>query len=217
MPTDEENKKEEPIRGLPRLLKMIGVQFQDDVPKLDKVDNIELNNYSQTELRHLPGFDVPKTERQNYQSGIASLQTYLRNIAQNSGEWSEEIKAIKLLTPEIDRSAEIMVSSIMSPTDIQTDTVNVVCEDTDLGDELEGKISETISKFFNDTLDIGNKTYRYIKQALYEDGSAAILILPQSNIQTLNRAADVDWFKGGKGPILRKNFKGCFCHVNHYL
>ena len=207
MPTDEENKKEEPIRGLPRLLKMIGVQFQDDVPKLDKVDNIELNNYSQTELRHLPGFDVPKTERQNYQSGIASLQTYLRNIAQNSGEWSEEIKAIKLLTPEIDRSAEIMVSSIMSPTDIQTDTVNVVCEDTDLGDELEGKISETISKFFNDTLDIGNKTYRYIKQALYEDGSAAILILPQSNIQTLNRAADVDWFKGGKGPILRKNFK----------
>ena len=207
MPTDEENKKEEPIRGLPRLLKMIGVQFQDDVPKLDKVDNIELNNYSQTELRHLPGFDVPKAERQNYQSGIASLQTYLRNIAQNSGEWSEEIKAIKLLTPEIDRSAEIMVSSIMSPTDIQTDTVNVVCEDTDLGDELEGKISETISKFFNDTLDIGNKTYRYIKQALYEDGSAAILILPQSNIQTLNRAADVDWFKGGKGPILRKNFK----------
>ena len=207
MPTDEENKKEEPIRGLPRFLKMIGVQFQDDVPKLEKVDTIELNNYSQTELRHLPGFDLPEKERKNYQTGISQLQTYLRNIAQSSGEWSDEIKAIKVLTPEIDRSAEIMVSSIMSPTDIQTDVVNVVCEDTDLGDDVEGKISEVVSKFFNDTLDLGNRTYKYIKQALYEDGSAAVLILPQSNIQTLNRAADVDWFKGGKGSILKKNFK----------
>lgn len=207
MPTDEENKKEEPIRGLPRLLRTIGVTFQDDTPKLDKVDNIELNNYSQTELRHLPGFDVPEEQRKAYQSGISQLQSYLRTIAQSSGEWSDEIKAIKILTPEIDRSAEIMVSSIMSPTDIQTDTVNVVCKDTDLGEEVEGKITETVSKFFNETLDLGNKTYKYIKQALYEDGSAAILVLPQSNIKTLNRAADVDWFKGGKGELLKKNFK----------
>lgn len=206
MPTDEENKKDEPIRGLPRLLRTIGITFQDDVPKLEKADSIELNNYSQTELRHLPGFNVPKKQREAYQYGVSTLQTYLKNVVQNSGEWSDEIKAIKILTPEIDRSAEIMVSSIMSPTDLQTDIVNVVCQGTDLGDDVEGKISETVSSFFNDTVDLGTKTYKYIKQALYEDGSAAVLVFPQSNVQTLNRAADVDWFKSGRGDILRKNF-----------
>ena len=206
MPTDEENKKDEPVRGLPRLLRTIGITFQDDVPKLEKVDSIELNNYSQTELRHLPGFNVPKKQREAYQYGVSTLQSYLKNVVQNSGEWSDEIKAIKILTPEIDRSAEIMVSSIRSPTDLQTDIVNVVCQGTDLGDDVEGKISETVSSFFNDTVDLGTKTYKYIKQALYEDGSAAVLVFPQSNVQTLNRAADIDWFKSGRGDILRKNF-----------
>lgn len=207
MPLDDENKNNEPVRGLPRLLKTIGIKFQDDTPKLDKLDNLELNAYSQTELRHLPGFDTPRRGNDTYQYGISQLQTYLQTVAQRSGEWAEEIKAIKVLTPEIERSAEIMVSSIMSPTDIQTDAVNIVCQNTDLGESIEGEISKVVSTFFNDTLDLGNKTYKYIKQALYEEGSAAILIFPQSNIKTLNRAADIDWFKSGRGDILKENYK----------
>ena len=205
MPDDDKNEQDPIVRGLPRLFRMMGIKFQEDLPKLKKQDNTELNNYSQTELRHLPGFNISNQERRNNPPGISELQTYLKTISETTGEWSDQIKAIQILTPEIKRSAEIMVASIMSPTDIQTTSINIVCQDTDLGENIESAVAELVTKFFNDELDFANRLYKYIQKALYEDGSAPVLILPQSNVKTLNRAADLDWFKSGRGGLLKHN------------
>ena len=154
MPDNEEKKNENEnenpiIRNAKRVMRLLGVTFQEDVPKLKSIGQIELNTYTQTEMRHLPGFDLPEEQRSQANNSLGPLEEYIRSISNEQQEWAEQIKAIKVLTPEIDRSAEIMVSSIMSPTDIQTDSVNIICTETDLGQNIEEKISKILTNFYN--------------------------------------------------------------------
>ena len=189
-------RKKQPVRNLTRLFRMLGIQFPEDMPKVDNHNNIEINSHTQSELRYMPGMSILE---QNADKNIdsAGLSSYLNKVAQTNCEWIEQADAIRILTPEIERSAEIMVSSIMSPTDMQTDSINIICEGSDLGDDIEAKVGEKLSNFFNDTLDIGDKTYNYTKNALYGEGSSAILILPPKNIDNLNNAIDADLMKAG--------------------
>jgi hypothetical protein len=51
-------KKKQPTRTLKRLFSTLGVQFPADMPKLEKVENIEINSHTQGELKYLPGFGL---------------------------------------------------------------------------------------------------------------------------------------------------------------
>ena len=212
MQEDEQNKRDDEspiIRGVRRLIHgVLGVQFPEDLPKLRKTEgSIALSTYSETEMRHLPGFDRPSDMRDVTNTNIPMLDEYLRGVSQRSGDWSEQMKTIQILTPEINRSADIMVSSIMSPTDIQTTSVSIKCSGTDLGDNIEQSISKMITSFMNDDVDLGPRTYKYIKESLYGEGSASVLILPQSNVNKLNKAMDVDIIKAGNLDILNRNYR----------
>ncbi len=199
-------RKKQPIRNLTRLFRTLGVEFPQDVPKLEKSENIELNTHSQQELRHMPGMSIEDVNRQPMDA--AGLSSYLTKIAQNSNDWAEQSESIRLLTPEIDASADIMVSSIISPTDMQTDTVNVICDHSDLGEDIELKVGEELTRFFNDTVELGDKTFAYTKEALYGSGSVCILVLPPKNIEILNNAVDVDYIKAGvMKPVRTKRRK----------
>ena len=189
-------RKKQPVRNLTRLYRMLGVRFPEDMPRVESNSITEINNHSQSELRYMPGMSIFERDAdKNFDS--AGLNSYLSKVAQGNSEWIEQSDAIRILTPEIERSAEIMVSSIMSPTDMQTDAINIVCEGSDLGDDIEAKVGEELSNFFNDVVDLGEKTYKYTKNALYGEGSSSILILPPKNIENLNRAIDADMIKAG--------------------
>lgn len=189
-------KKKYATRGLTRLFRMLGIQFPKDMPKLENKDNLELNTHSPAELRHLPGFDLNERKAEGPLAG--DLRSHLDAVAQTNNDWIEQSEAIRVLTPEISRSAEIMVSSIMSPTDMQTNEITITCKNTDLGDELESKVEQLCTDFFNNTLDLGSKLYSYIDTALYDKGSACIMVLPASNLTTLNNILDVDAIKSGQ-------------------
>ena len=196
-------RKKYPIRKLSRLFKIFGVQFPEDMPKMERVDDIELNTHSQAELRHMPGM-MPYVNTSAKTPNIDELKSYLTRVSKSSNDWVQQSDAIKVLTPEIERSAEIMVSSIMSPTDLQSGTINIVCDGTDLGEEIETKVGEELTDYFNNTVELGDLVYKYTKDALYGAGSAAILILPPKNIENLNKAVDLDLVKAG---VLKSSFR----------
>lgn len=189
------SKKKYPTRKLARLYKIFGVQFPEDMPKLESSDDINLNTHTQAELRHMPGMMEYTNQDQN--PNVSELKTYLTKVAKSNNDWIQQSDAIRVLTPEIDRSAEIMVSSILSPTDMQSDTINVICDNTDLGEEIEAKVGEELTNFFNDKLELGDLIYRYTREALYGSGSCSILVLPPKNIDILNTAIDNDLIKAG--------------------
>lgn len=189
------SKKKYPTRKLSRLYKIFGVQFPEDMPKLERSETINLNTHTQSELRHMPGMMEYMSDAQN--PNTSELKSYLTKVSKSNNDWVQQSDAIRVLTPEIDRSAEIMVSSILSPTDMQSDTVNVICDGTDLGEEIETKVGEELTNYFNDKLELGDLVYRYTREALYGSGSCAIMVLPPRNIDILNNAVDNDLIKAG--------------------
>ncbi len=196
-------KKKYPVRKLARLYRIFGVQFPEDMPKLEHSDIINLNTHTQAELRHMPGMMEYVSGNQN--PNTSELKSYLTKVSKSNNDWIQQADAIRILTPEIDRSAEIMVSSILSPTDMQSDTINIICDGSDLGEEIEQKVGEELTNFFNDQLEIGDLVYKYTREALYGSGSCAIMVLPPRNIDILNRAVDNDLIKAG---VLKSSKKG---------
>lgn len=186
-----DNKESIVVRGLKRLMNMSGIQFPDNMPKNDTTSNVvPVSSYTEQELRYLPGFGNDKSAIAVASSSNQILDT-LNNISQHSGSLSREADCLRILTPEIKASSSIMVSSILSPTDLQTDSIQIIVDNTDLGSEVEQKCSELLTSYFNDQLEIGPKLERWLDAALYKEGSAAILVTPQSNINTLNSAVDL--------------------------
>lgn len=196
-------KKKFPVRKLARLYKIFGVQFPEDMPVLERDDTINLSSHTQAELRHMPGMMEYNQNDQN--PDVNGLKSYLTKVAKSNNDWVQQSDAIRVLTPEIDRSAEIMVSSILSPTDMQSDTINIVCDGSDLGNEIETKVGEELTNFFNDKIELGDLIYKYTREALYGSGSCAIMVLPPTNIDILNSAVDNDLIKAG---VLKTSKKG---------
>lgn len=188
-------KKKYPVRKLSRLYKIFGVQFPEDMPKMEHSDSIIMNTHTQAELRHMPG--MMEYVQNDQTPNTSELTSYLTKVAKSNNDWIQQSDAIRVLTPEIDRSAEIMVSSILSPTDMQSDTINIVCDGSDLGEEIEQKVGDELTNFFNDKLELGDLIYKYTREALYGSGSCAIMVLPPRNIDILNTAIDNDLIKAG--------------------
>ena len=188
-------KKKYPVRKLSRLYKIFGVQFPEDMPKMEHSDSIIMNTHTQAELRHMPG--MMEYVQNDQTPNTSELTSYLTKVAKSNNDWIQQSDAIRVLTPEIDRSAEIMVSSILSPTDMQSDTINIICDGSDLGEEIEQKVGDELTNFFNDKLELGDLIYKYTRESLYGSGSCAIMVLPPRNIDILNTAIDNDLIKAG--------------------
>jgi len=197
MAEDTESKQVPIVRTVTRLLKLFGVTFPKDVPIPKPVDKGTVNDFTYRELRHIAGFD------KNYSSDAINsgvIDEYVRSTAQQSRAWAKEARNLKVLTPEIDNARDIVVSTILSPTDLQTDKIGVVVTNTGLGEELEAEISADLQAFYNDKFKLGEKAVSWIGDALFADGATGILVLPEKNLELVNTAIDIDERKAGIDP-----------------
>lgn len=187
-------------RSIPRLLKLLGITFPSDIPSQGgtSLTPDELNSYKPDELRNLPGLSIDDREKK---PDLNNIMSQLADVSQSTSTWLREVECLKTLTPEIEASKGIMVGSIMSPTDLQTDSINIVVDDTELGEEVEQKIADLLTNYFNDKIELGPKISEWTGEALYGSGAVAILILPQSNIGLLNKTIDLDYYKAGRDPL----------------
>lgn len=196
MAEDKEIKQPVIVRTVNRLLKLVGVTFPKDVPT-PKIVNHDVNDFTYRELRHVAGFDK-EFDASTLNTG--QMDEYIRNIAQQSRSWAKEARNLKVLTPEIDNARDIVVSTILSPTDLQTDQIGIVISDTGLGEELEAEIGAELQAFFNDEFKLSDKAVMWIGDALYCEGASAILVLPEKNLDLVNKAIDIDILKSGADP-----------------
>lgn len=188
------------VRTVNRLLRLFGVTFPKDVPvpSISKPKNPQITNFSYRELRHIEGFDSQTDP--TIPTDAANISEYVQNITQKSGAWAREIKNIKSLTPEIDTAKDVAVSTILSPTDLQTDSIGIAVENSGLGAELEAELGKMLQDYFNDVYKLGQKSVKWIGEALFGEGASAILVLPEENIHIMNKAVDVELIKAGVDP-----------------
>lgn len=153
----------------------------DGDPKNQPNDVSFLSRFSQSEAQALAKatYVLPTENRNDFSpSGII---TYLKPIHQRIGEEILDAKKMGALAPEIEQSKILVSSSIMSPNDLQDGFFRFSFPNSPLlksNPELAKMISDLYEQHFNQTLELGIKSYDWIGECQYVSGSKALLILP---------------------------------------
>ena len=178
-------------RTMARIRQFFGVTNTQDLSSGPTVPatSIHYGMFSTAELRHVDGIVAnPKSNQVTEMDIIGQL----KEVSSNSKKMMDEIDTLKMMAPEISMAETIIISSIMSPVDLQTDVVSVAVDSKEISEDTQTKINELLTNYFNDEYKLGPKLVDWLGTAAFHDGAKAIMILPQTEIDVLNRVAD-DW------------------------
>ena len=155
----------------------------------DNVSFVDRFTASETQAFLNRTYVKPRTQGSNISP--AGIISYLKPIHAKVGNSRLAAEKLRALAPEIEQARILVSSSIMSPNDLQDgrfifkfEATPAVNNDT----ALLKKVSDFFDHYFNDTLQLGIRSYDWIGEAQYGSGSKCILILPEaSHIDLRNR------------------------------
>ena len=175
------------------LLDLDATKHADPSQQPDNV--VFVNRFSKSEVKtYLNDLYVrPDTGRPDLSA--AGIISYLKPIHKEIGDKKINVEKMKALAPEIEQSKILVSSSILSPNDLQDgqfifsfDNVPSIATDPDLAKE----IAEVYEQFYNDTLELGIKSYDWIGDIQYGTGSKPILILPIATQEAVRNRTSKD-------------------------
>lgn len=179
------------IRARERLAAMLGIDNAARTgeiayqPKRKPV----LGYFSQREIENFPGLDK-KTAM--YADNPYQFIGYLQNTAETNSKIIQDISFLKYMAPEITKAERILVSSIMSPNDMQDDRVPLEMDPIPEIDETTQKeLIDYLQNYYNDDLELGVKVQEWIGDTLFRKGAKAIMTIPKSVIRTMSNVQDV--------------------------
>jgi len=145
--------------------------------------------YNQNELKSLYKKNITNSE--NLSGTGADLYTFLKDTSLNTNEVIKRNNSIANLIPEINPAKNVWVTCLLSPTDLQTDSVGFSLDVDYVSEEVRKDIEKLYSSLFNDELKIDSKLAKYIGDCLFGAGSAPVLVLPKHNLNMLRCAIDI--------------------------
>lgn len=179
------------VRSMARIRQLFGITNTIDVasstPSIPQ-SSIHYGMFTNSELRHVDGVIANPTATRITEQDIIEQ---LKDVSSNSKKMIDELDTLQMMAPEIGLAETIIVSSILSPTDLQTDMVNVTVDSEAVSENARTKINELLTKYFNDEFKLGPKLVDWLGTAAFHEGAKAIMVMPQSEIDVLNQVADV--------------------------
>lgn len=125
-----------------------------------------------------PGKNRPMTMPQ-----MSLLSKLIGKTASNIND----AKNLFQVLPDMDLARQILVSAILSPTDLVSTTLNYTLADNDLDDNLTGPMLREVKEYFEKTYRIKKLLPEMLSDALFMKGSYPMLVLPESTIdQAIN-------------------------------
>lgn len=175
------------IRSARRILRTFGLI--SSVDKKDSKDpmNTSLHVWNKHSDQELGGFAKQLYNGPDYRDATHSdTMAFVSEVVTNSLNIIRDLKSLYKLNPELKQIERILVSSIMSPNDMQTDAVNISVEAKMFKDVTNTKLSDLFSNYFNDEFEIGTLLTDWIGNALVRYGSQPVFVLPRSNVRALD-------------------------------
>jgi hypothetical protein len=132
------------------------------------------------------------------------LIQYFQPIHENIGEIIRNSERFKELGPEISEAAEILVSCILSPNDLQEGNPSFSIDGAHYFDpETYDKIIKFLEEYFNDDYRLGRKLKGWIHEALFRSGAKVLLTLPERSLNSLFKT-DYDKKRMSGSETMRK-------------
>lgn len=180
------------VRTMARIGQLFGITNTSDLASGPSQNgtgqSIHYGMFSDRELRHLDNtITNPNGGGQITEMDIVQQ---LKDVSSNSKKMIDEMKSLTMMAPELEMAESVIISSIMSPTDLQTDTVSVAVDSDEISTESKTAINTLLNDYFNNEFGLGKKLYEWLSTAGFHDGAKAIMIIPQTELNVLNEVAD---------------------------
>lgn len=194
MANSDENKPRK--RSLARFLRIFGIVSSSeiqDVGTKTPADSTTYGVFSTDELRHMAGISpvVSGIQPKKTIPTEASVGSYLESVADDTHTKIEELRNLTIVAPEIKMSKRVIVSTIMSPQDLQTNKINITMNYEGLAPEIKSDLLERLNNFFNNEFHLAQRLYSWLSTAGFEEGAKAMLVLPKHELDVQNAVADV--------------------------
>ena len=179
-------------RMLSRVMRFFGTNNSAEISdsRRGTEETAHFGMFSTQELRHLDGVLQNRAQKKHDKLTEDSIMTTLTDISANTRKTIDELKNLKIMAPEIDHARMIIVSSIISPLEMQTDSVAIQVDHPGLDEQVNATISSKLTTFFNDEYALGPKLAEWLGCAGFEEGAKPILVLPKNQLDMLNLIAD---------------------------
>lgn len=106
----------------------------------------------------------------------------LNSMSQRTAQVGKDIESMKQLLPDIELSAQILVSSILSPKDMTTPTLSFSSNSAFGNQDLGTKLTKIVSDYFTNDYRINTKLSRILHDALFDKGAHIRMIIPESSL-----------------------------------
>ena len=179
-------------RIMSRIMRFMGTNNSAEISdsRRGQEETAHFGMFSVQELRHLDGVLQNAAQKKKDKLTEDAILTTLTDISSNTRKTIDELKHLKIMAPEIDHARMIIVSSIISPLEMQTDSVAIQVNHPGLDEAVNAQISSKLTTFFNDEYSFGPKLADWLGCAGFEEGAKPVLVLPKHSIDVLNVIAD---------------------------
>lgn len=151
-----------------------------------------VNEYSNAELGTLTRRQYVSQQQQpgrsinDFPELLESTYSPHREIVNNIAD-AERLKA---LDPNLKRVEQIVVSSIMSPNDLQDVDPDIIIDDDQLDETKREKIGELLTNFYCKKYKLREKITAAVKEAHFRSGAGVSMILPEATLTDLINTYD---------------------------
>ena len=114
-----------------------------------------------------------------------SYTKYIKPLHKQIATNKLDAKAIEALSPEVQTAKEIVIPSIISPSDMRDGEITLVSTSSKATADENAKIAEVLNAYFNNELKLSEKLPEWIHEGLYGAGSKPIMVLPVTELDDI--------------------------------
>lgn len=175
---DEETTQKSPFL-LDHLKALFKIKQKNAINEDAQIENSELKSIQIDEaVKSIQKSYVPQSSKEAL--NLDHIKSLLSGVGHNVQNKRIQNDIIRKLAPEVMQAEKIIVSSIISPNDLQSAPINITMKPTaNVNEDAVKKIIKVLDDYFNNFLDFGTKQEEWLKDTMFRSGSHAIMLLPQ--------------------------------------
>lgn len=106
-------------------------------------------------------------------------------ISQDIAQKSKDSDSVNELFPDMDLSAQILISSILSPKDMAGTELSIIAPNNLRSNEISSLLLSRIKDYFETDYKIEPLLPKILRQVLFETGSYPMVVIPESSVDQL--------------------------------
>ncbi len=157
----------------------------------------------------------PATRTRAQNTDLTQIISYLKPSHEHSVLLVQDNERLRALAPEISQAENIIVSSIMSPNDLQdADPIISIGPVANLSEVAKDQIVSLLTDYFIIAHKLGPKMTKWAGEALFRSGAAVTMILPESTLAAIVGHRDMVPESDQKG---QEEFSAKFINESAYV